>query len=173
MKRAITLLCLAVSTCAPQTPAVAASPAAKVAVKDIIDGDTFVIEGEWAVVKGRKILFKIPETVKVRVLGIDTPEKGRLAKCVEESEHSKAAVVFATELISKSKSAIFLSEIQHDKYGGRIDAFVAFGSSATAFSDAMIASGYAQSYSGEGPRPDWCAILRDRPIDLLPRGFRL
>jgi endonuclease YncB( thermonuclease family) len=129
---------------------------AKVTVVEVIDGDTFIIEGEWAIIKGRKLLFRVPGTVKVRVLGIDTPEKGHLAKCAEEAAHSKKAVVYANALLAKG--AVTIAGMQHDKYGGRLDAEPSIDK--VQFTEAMVEAGFALPYTGEGPKPDWCAILK-------------
>lgn len=130
-------------------PAAAAPPET---VARVIDGDTFVLASKWS---------PYPLVWQVRILGIDTPEKGHLAKCPEEVEHSKKATAFATSLIMQAGGKATLTAVQHDKYGGRLDAIVTLtvGRKKINLGDAMIAAGYARPYFGEGPKPDWCAIL--------------
>jgi endonuclease YncB( thermonuclease family) len=147
---------LHVALCAALFPLPALAAPVPVKVVEVIDGDTFVIQGEWAVVIGKKVVFRVPGTVKVRVLGIDTPEKGPLALCPEEAAHSELATAYAKELLSSG--AVGIDEIKHDKYGGRLDAdpYVR----AAEYKEAMIRAGFAQPYTGKGPKPDWCAILK-------------
>jgi micrococcal nuclease len=56
----------------------------------------------------------------VRVLGVDTPEiRG---ECPEESDKALAARDFVRELLVGE--LVLLADVQHDKYGGRVDAVV-------------------------------------------------
>lgn len=122
-------------------------------VSRAIDGDTFVLAAKWS---------PYPLTWQIRVLGIDTPEKGHLAKCPEEAAHSVLATALANDLIKKSGGRVLLNDVQHDKYGGRLNANVTLtiqGKKAD-FATLMIAGGFARPYMGEGPKPDWCEILK-------------
>lgn len=128
------------STAAQQT----ATPTETVAY--VKDGDTFEIAAHWS-----------PYDLKwsVRVLGIDTPEKGYLAKCQREKDLSLRAKALATKLIEESGNMVTLRNVKHDKYGGRIDADVILvdGSS---LADHLLEAGLAKRYNGGGPKPNWC-----------------
>lgn len=139
-----------------------AAPPEKVA--RVIDGDTFVLDAKWS---------PYPLVWQVRILGIDTPEKGHLAKCPEEAEHSKKAMKHTADMLFLAGNKATLTQVSHDKYGGRLDAKVTLriDGKPVDLGESLIAAGYARPYSGEGPKPDWCAILRTGPTNLLPEGF--
>jgi endonuclease YncB( thermonuclease family) len=141
---------LAIATVAPET------------VTRVIDGDTFVLAAKWS---------PYPLTWQVRVLGIDTPEKGHLAKCKEEAAHSALAAKHTADLLFLGGNKVRLSNVQHDKYGGRLDANVGVvvTGKTVDLAQSLIAAGFARPYFGEGPKPDWCAILK--PTNLLPQGY--
>jgi endonuclease YncB( thermonuclease family) len=140
-------------------PLIAAPPETVVRV---IDGDTFVLAAKWS---------PYPLTWQVRILDIDTPEKGHLAKCPAEAEASKRASAFTSNLIARSGSKVRLNDVSHDKYGGRLDAHVTvtIGKKRADLGTLLIVAGLAQPYTGQGPKPDWCAIL-SAPINLIPEG---
>ncbi len=128
------------------TPVSSAEGAQVVDIVRVIDGDTYVFATPWDP-------FKL--VWKVRVRGIDTPEKGALAKCKLEKARSKKAMALATELITKSQGHVVLRDYDWDKYGGRIDAIVTT-SDGQSIGDALIAAGLARPYNGAGPKPNWC-----------------
>lgn len=115
-------------------------------VRDVKDGDTIGIMANWSP-------YGLEWSVRVR--GIDTPEKGHLAKCMRERELSRQATVLTTKLIAESKGKIVLSDVEHDKYGGRIlaDVYLQNGKS---LATELINSGLARRYNGSGPKPNWC-----------------
>jgi endonuclease YncB( thermonuclease family) len=141
------------------TPAFAAPPET---VARVIDGDTFVLAAKWS---------PYPLSWQVRILDIDTPEKGHLAKCPAEAEASKKASAFTTDLIARSGSKVRLSDVSHDKYGGRLDAHVTItiANKRADLGNLLIVAGLARPYTGQGPKPDWCAIL-SAPVNLIPGG---
>lgn len=141
--------------------AVAAPPET---VARVIDGDTFVLAAKWS---------PYPLTWQVRILGIDTPEKGHLAKCAEEAAHSVKATKYATDMLFLAGNKATLTQVQHDKYGGRLDADVTLtiADRKVDLGKSLIGAGFARPYTGEGQKPDWCAILRPAPVNLLPEGF--
>lgn len=110
------------------------------------DGDTFEIAANWS-----------PYDLdwSVRVLGIDTPEKGHLAKCDIERDRAARARALATRLLNESQGRVRLVRVKHDKYGGRIDAEVILANGES-LGDELIAAGLARPYNGNGPKPNWC-----------------
>ncbi len=113
----------------------------------VIDGDTFVIAAKWN---------PYPELEwKIRILGIDTPEKGKLAKCQRERDLSKKAQELSQSLIATSGNRVILTEVQHDKYGGRLNAVVRL-KNGKSLADELVANKVAKPYNGSGPKPKWC-----------------
>lgn len=126
-------------------PAASAQSAPPETVVRVIDGDTLSIAGEWSP-------YNLHWTV--RILGIDTPEKGRLAKCEREKLLSKEASALVASLLSRDRR-VFLSQVKHDKYGGRINAVV-YLMDGRSIADILIAAKLAKRYNGNGPKPSWC-----------------
>ena len=115
-----------------------------------------------AVIDGDTISVRLPglpaelQPVKVRVAGIDSPEKGGRAKCAEERDLATKATALTRFLIADAQvrqRPITFSEIGWDKYGGRIDARVAIGG--RSLGDTLIRAGLARAYDG-GKRRSWC-----------------
>lgn len=108
----------------------------------VLDGDTLVVRARpWVGVE--------VET-RVRLLGVDTPELR--GGCEEE----RRLAVAARELLETTVAGgtVFLHEVRHDKYGGRVLARVETPSGADC-ADALIAAGLARPYGGQRRRP-WC-----------------
>jgi endonuclease YncB( thermonuclease family) len=84
----------------------------------------------------------------VRIRGIDTPElKG---KCAFEREKAIAA---RERLRSLLAGKVVLSEVELDKYSGRVDAIVTANGEDVA--GILVADGLARQYTG-GARGSWC-----------------
>lgn len=115
-------------------------------VTRVVDGDTYEIEAPWS---------KYPLKWKVRVRGIDTPEKGHRAGCEREQMLGAQASALAYKLISQSGREIVLRNVDHDKYGGRLlaDVYLIDG---TPLIEPMLDKRLAQRYDGDGPKPNWC-----------------
>lgn len=111
----------------------------------VIDGDTIKFEAPW-----------LPDPLKkeqsIRVLGVDTPEKGHRAQCDKEKKAGEAATKFTKELVKNGKK-IQVKFCEADKYGGRwLGDIIIDGKS---LSEQLIASGNARPYFGE-KKSDWC-----------------
>lgn len=110
----------------------------------VVDGDTISVE-----IPG------IPEElnpISVRVLGIDTPEKGGKAKCLQEEILGNKASAFTKNFMRLSSNVVF-KDVKWDKYGGRIDATVLVGGENLA--DELVKEGLARKYNGE-KKKSWC-----------------
>lgn len=107
----------------------------------VIDGDTF---------ESNIKPFPALAPIKIRLLGIDTPELR--GKCEKEKQKAKDAKTFVARLV-KDKPVQF-DVVSYDKYGGRVNgnAFVEGKSIATLLIDNELAA----PYSGSGPKRDWC-----------------
>jgi endonuclease YncB( thermonuclease family) len=145
MMRIAILLCLVMAS----VPAVAGGPALvgpfQAEVLRVVDGDT--IEARVHIGLSQDL------TTDIRIRGIDAPElKGR---CREETIMAMAVTDRLTDLAG---TAIRISEIGADKYGGRVLARVenAEGGDVGAM---MLESGLARPYAG-GRRGDWCNLAQ-------------
>lgn len=116
-------------------------------VLGVVDGDTVRIEAPF-----------LPKELKpyllLRVYGVDTPEKGRLAKCSRENIASLQAKLFVEQEISNGKMIRIVIK-SWDKYGGRILGDVIIDG--IPLSKKIVAQGYGVPYKGKGKKKDWCA----------------
>lgn len=127
-----------------------ADTSSMVRVLSVYDGDTFTIDGSrWS---------PFPNlTWKIRIMGIDTPEmKG---DCMAERLAARRAKTELTRMIVTNGNVVILSNVKHDKYGGRFDADVTLRDGKS-IKNILLQMGLAMSYTGEGPKPNWCEILR-------------
>jgi micrococcal nuclease len=111
----------------------------------VIDGDTI------------KTTLSLPCplcSVSIRILGIDTPETGFLAKCPAEKVKGLAAKEYLKKLVGDQKT-MTVHNVQWDKYGGRMDANVEING--IDVGKDMLEKGFAKPYTGVGPKPDWCS----------------
>ena len=112
----------------------------------VLDGDTVAIKADFLPKELKKVLF-------VRIFGVDTPEKGRLAKCHTEESLSLRAKLFTTQEITHAKDVkIWIKG--WDKYGGRILGDVIVDGKSLA--GKLIKNGYARPYNGHGRKTNWC-----------------
>lgn len=142
MKKFLALLLLA------STVAIAAPKEGKVynfQLGEVKDGDTVTFVAPF-----------LPPPLKpvlgVRVLGVDTPEKGFRAKCPQEAARGEAATKFTKSVIANARSIQF-EIVDWDKFGGRVlgDVIV----DGQRLSKLLIANGYAREYWGEA-KQSWC-----------------
>ena len=116
-------------------------------VKRVIDGDTLEIEQNF-----------MPDNLKlkIRILGIDTPEKGWRAKCAKEKILAKKAFDFMQESITNAQNnniPITFSNLKWGKYGGRLLATVTINNKN--LSTELINRGLAKEYHGK-KKESWC-----------------
>jgi hypothetical protein len=110
----------------------------------VIDGDTIEVEAPF-----------LPKELKlsVRVLGIDTPEKGARAKCKAEADLAIKASEFTESFFKELGNKAFFSNIKWDKFGGRVLANVR--AHHYNLGEELINRGYARAYNGE-KKKSWC-----------------
>jgi endonuclease YncB( thermonuclease family) len=92
------------------------------------------------------------QRVYIRVAGIDTPEKGDLARCQRERILAEKATELTRALV-KQAWVIEVEPTGWDKYGGRFDGFVYLDGKS--LGETLLAHGVALPYDG-GRKPDWC-----------------
>ena len=113
----------------------------KAKVVSVYDGDTFKAEAH--------IWLDQYVTVNVRVVGADTPELR--GKCQREID---LAVMARDRAIVLMGEDVTLSNISHDKYGGRVDATVTIHDGRD-LAAVLIEDDLARPYLGER-RQSWC-----------------
>jgi micrococcal nuclease len=114
-------------------------------VTRIIDGDTVAFEANF-------LPAPLKPELSIRVLGVDTPEKGHRAECPQEAEAALKASAFTKSAIKNAKKVQILIE-KHDKYGGRVLGDVIIDGKK--LSELLIANGHARPYFGE-KKESWC-----------------
>ncbi|WP_137157039.1 thermonuclease family protein [Rhizobium sp. FKL33] len=101
----------------------------------VIDGDTVLVNARpWP---------QQTISVMVRLRGIDTPELK--SRCPAERERARAARDLLEQRLAAGDLA--LSDIDADKYFGRVVARLSFGETSDA-SDLLLAAGLARPYDG-------------------------
>lgn len=142
-----TSLCLAAA--APAVHAAESVPGPIPArVVEVVDGDTLAVRAQvWL---GQEV------TTRVRIDGIDTPEKR--SACREEKELAADAHKRLQQLVRRSDDAVRLVDVTDDKFGGRVRAKVLLRDG-TDVSKALVASGHARPYRG-GRRQPWCPVTK-------------
>lgn len=107
----------------------------------VIDGDTIKIKEKF-----------LGLNLSIRIDGIDTPEKGTKAKCLEENVLSKQATAFTSNFIKRSK-VLKITAPRWDKYGGRLLAKIE--ADGKDLGEQLILNGLAKEYHGK-KKQSWC-----------------
>ncbi len=111
----------------------------------VADGDTVVFEAPF-------MPAPLKPQLSLRVLGVDTPEKGGRAACPAEAEAAlKASAFTKNEVANAKKVQIELKE--HDKFGGRVLGDVIIDGQK--LSEMLIKNGHARPYFGD-KKKSWC-----------------
>lgn len=116
-------------------------------VVKVSDGDTVQFEAPFM-----QQYLGLKPVLALRVLGVDTPEKGGRAQCPQEDALAQKASAFTKDAVVKAKTIQF--EIKdHDKFGGRVlgDVFI----DGQRLSELLIKNGHARAYFGE-KKQSWC-----------------
>lgn len=114
-------------------------------VTRVVDGDTVEFEAKW-------LPPELGDTLKLRVWGIDTPEKGWRGKCDYEKELGQKATDYVTDLVVNAKK-VNIELREWDKFGGRVlgDLFI----DGVSVRDLLINKGLAREYYGD-KKKSWC-----------------
>ena len=91
----------------------------------------------------------------MRIHGVDTPEKGKRARCDYEDKLSQQAKLFV-ELELRNAKNVLVQLKTWDKYGGRVLGDIIIDG--IPLSKKLIAQNYAVSYFGKGKKKDWCQL---------------
>jgi len=111
----------------------------------VVDGDTVKVDASADLP---------PElaSLSVRLRGVDTPEKGRRAKCEAERQAGRAATAF-TEAAVAGAGNVLVRDPAWGKWGGRVIADLILDGSP--LSSVLIEAGHGRPYDG-GRRKGWC-----------------
>jgi endonuclease YncB( thermonuclease family) len=111
----------------------------------VTDGDTVVIAATY-------LLKPLKPELAVRIYGVDTPEKGYLAKCPAEKNMGEIASLFTKAVVAASTQRQ-VTLYGWDKYGGRVLGDIILDGKS--LRQALIAKGYAREYYGTA-KQSWC-----------------
>ena len=111
----------------------------------VIDGDTIIFEAPF-------LPSALGDSLSLRIINVDTPEKESRAHCEMERALSAEATEYTKNLIESSKS-VKIEIVGFDKYGGRVlgDAII----DGKRLSEMLLENGYAKPYDG-GKKSSWC-----------------
>lgn len=113
-------------------------------VSYVVDGDTVKV-----------FIASLPDKlnpISVRILGIDTPEKGDKASCKKERELAEQATNYTRMLIFSAKKVEFVNITGWDKYHRILAEVIVDGKN---LGTLLIQEGLAREYKG-GKRASWC-----------------
>ena len=115
----------------------------------VVDGDTVAVDASADLP---------PELadLRVRLRGVDTPEKGGRAKCDSERDAGQAATAFTAQAVAGA-STIVVRDLEWGKWGGRVIADLVIDGQS--LSESLIAAGHGRAYDG-GKRESWCAQVQ-------------
>jgi len=111
----------------------------------VIDGDTVAFRADF-------MPAPLKPELSIRVLGVDTPEKGHRAACEKEAKAAAAASEFTKQAVAKAKT-VQIELKSHDKYGGRVLGDVLLDGKR--LSQLLIENGHARPYKGD-KKESWC-----------------
>ena len=111
----------------------------------VTDGDTVVMVAPF-------LPAPLKPELAVRIYGVDTPEKGYLAKCPAEKDMGELASLFTKAAVAASTQRQ-VTLYTWDKYGGRVLGDVILDGKS--LRQALIAQGYAREYYGTA-KQSWC-----------------
>jgi micrococcal nuclease len=108
----------------------------------------------WDVYDGDSLRVELPDgsLERVRLLGIDTPERNARARCPAEAAAAEAARA-VLEGATRSAGGLRLLRAGTDRYGRTLGLVFADGRDMSAL---LLDGGHARAYQG-GTRAGWCA----------------
>lgn len=111
----------------------------------VVDGDTVEFEAKF-------LPAPLKPTLRLRIYGVDTPEKAPRAQCEKEANMGAQATELTKKLVSSSaKKEIIIRE--WDKFGGRVLGDLMLDG--VSLRDSLIKAGLAREYYGE-QKQSWC-----------------
>ena len=114
----------------------------------VIDGDTVQIDAPF-------LPKELHQTLLIRIYGVDTPEKGKRARCDYEDKLSQQAKLYV-ELELRNAKRVLVQLKGWDKYGGRVLGDIMIDG--IPLSKKLISQNYAVPYFGKGKKKNWCQL---------------
>ena len=114
-------------------------------IRRVIDGDTVEIVVPY-------LPTELGNFLKLRIYGVDTPEKGFRAQCSIEGTKAEAATKFTEDAIATAKVKQ-IRLVKWDKYGGRVLGDVVLDGKSLRMM--LIQNGHAVEYYG-AKKKSWC-----------------
>jgi endonuclease YncB( thermonuclease family) len=111
----------------------------------VLDGDTVEFEATF-------LPPPLKPALRLRVLGVDTPEKGHRAQCPQENELALKATELTKQLVLKAKTRQIIIK-EWDKFGGRVLGDLILDG--VSLKDSLIKAGLGREYYGEA-KQSWC-----------------
>ncbi|MEW6562743.1 MAG: thermonuclease family protein [Pseudomonadota bacterium] len=111
-----------------------------------------VVDGDTVAFKAVFLPPPLKQELALRIYGVDTPEKGSLAKCQAEKDKAVQAAAF-TKAELKSAATVNVELRTWDKYGGRVLGDVLYDGKR--LSESLVQAGFASPYFG-GKKQSWC-----------------
>ena len=115
----------------------------------VVDGDSIRISAPF-------LPTPLPDTLILRLRGVDTPEVGWRAGCAEESQLAAIAKNGTRAWLQQRTTHIQFD--RWDKYGGRVLGDVIDSDTWERLTDWLLTVGLGLPYNGR-TRPNWCAHL--------------
>lgn len=113
----------------------------------VVDGDTIEFEAKF-------LPDPLKKTLKLRIDGVDTPEKNHLAKCDLEKEKAQKAKEFTIRQIQNAREVRIVLK-KWGKFGGRIVGDISLDGKY--LSKLLIENEHAVIYKdGKGKKKEWC-----------------
>jgi endonuclease YncB( thermonuclease family) len=111
----------------------------------VLDGDTVEFDAPF-------LPKELKQVLKLRIEGVDTPEKGRLAKCDRERDLAERATRFTQQRVASAKKHQIVI-VGWDKYGGRVIGDLLIDGQS--LKKMLLDSKNAMPYDG-GKKASWC-----------------
>jgi endonuclease YncB( thermonuclease family) len=111
----------------------------------VLDGDTVEFDAPF-------LPKELKQVLKLRIEGVDTPEKGRLAKCDRERDLAERATRFTQQRVAGAKKHQVVI-VGWDKYGGRVIGDLLIDGQS--LKKMLLDSKNAMPYDG-GKKASWC-----------------
>jgi endonuclease YncB( thermonuclease family) len=111
----------------------------------VIDGDTVQFDAPF-------LPEELGKSLSLRILGVDTPEKGFRAKCEQEAALAERASEFTKYVVFTAKKHQIIIK-KWDKFGGRVLGDLLLDGKS--LRELLIENNYAVPYNG-AKKPNWC-----------------
>jgi micrococcal nuclease len=111
----------------------------------VLDGDTVEFDAPF-------LPKELKQVLKLRIEGVDTPEKGRLAKCDRERDLAERATRFTQQRVTSAKKHQIVI-VGWDKYGGRVIGDLLIDGQS--LKKMLLEAKHAMPYDG-GKKASWC-----------------